>query len=106
MADRRSADAALGAEDGDGPAERRRGRPTEQFGERADHSIVATGAMMYSLTPALYQLAIEQDVVDVADDHDLRAGVAELRRLSRPATSSFRPWAFSMMMTFGVGALR
>ena len=37
-----------------------------------------SGAIRYSLTPAPHQLAVEGDVVDVADDDDLGAGVADL----------------------------
>ena len=81
VSDRRGADAALGADDRDHPPERLRARHAEQLGHRLDEVHDAKRRHQIFADPARDQLAIENDVVELAEDDHLGPGVAKLRQL-------------------------
>ena len=105
--DGRSADAALGADHRDDPAERLGARRAEQMGDRLDEFDDAERRDQIFADPARDQLAIENDVVELAKDDDLGAGVADIARVRRAARSARLGLAgASSTITLGVGALR
>ncbi len=76
--ERRGADAALGADHRDGPAEGLGGGIAEQLRDRRDHRHgIDRRDQVLAHAPA-DELAVEHHVVDVADHHHLGAGVADL----------------------------
>ena len=105
--DGRGADAALGADDRDGAADRlgvgrenspQIARTTSMRADRRDQVFADAAA---------HQLAVEHDVVDVADHDDVGAGVADLGELVEAGRACRRArLSDSIMMTFGVGELR
>ena len=76
--DGRRADAALGADHGDDPADRLGVGRREQSADRAHHVERADRRDHVVADAAPDQLAVEHDVVGAADDDDARSGVAEL----------------------------
>ena len=100
------ADAALGADDRDDAADRLGVRRREQSADRAHHVERADRRDQIVADAAPRELAIKQDVVEPADDDDARAGVAHLGKLIEAGRRSSPRLSDSMMMTFGVGAVR
>ena len=81
VSDRRGADATLGADDRDHPSQRLRARHAEQLGHRLDEVHDAKRRHQIFADPAGDQLAIENDVVELAEDDHLGPGVAKLGQL-------------------------
>ena len=104
--DGRGADAALGADDRDDAAERLGAGRAEQMGHRLDEIDHAERRDQIFADPARDQLAIEDDVVDLAEDDDLGARVAKFDSSSSCSIRTSRSAVASRTMTFGVGALR
>ena len=77
VANRARARAALRADKSDGLADRPRLRIAVQAGQGLDDLEHAYGSDQVLADAAAQQLAIEHDVVEVADDHDLGGGVAK-----------------------------
>ena len=75
------ADAALGADHGDDPADRLGFRRREQAADRAHDVDRADRRDDVVADAAAHQLAIERDVVDAADHDDAGAGVADGREM-------------------------
>ena len=78
VGDHRGADAALAADEGDGAAERLGGAVDVEVGDRLDDPHQIDGRHQVFADAAVGQTAVEFDVVDVADDDDLGAGVADV----------------------------
>src|SRR5262249_61765037 len=74
--DRGGADAALGSDHRDGAADRPRVGRGEQAGHRAHHVEHADRRHQVVAHPTAHQLAVEHDVIELADDDDAGAGVA------------------------------
>ena len=105
VADGRRADAALGADEGD-RRDRRGSRLgiVVEIGDRSPSAASARSAHQIFADAALQQLAIEHDVVDVADDEHLGARVADLGQPIELGRGSGRAAdCISTMMRFGVG---
>ena len=81
MGDRRSADAALGADHRDDAAERFGPGNAEQVGDGLDEFDRGERRDEIFADAARHQLAVEDDVVDPAEHDDLGARVAEVRQL-------------------------
>ena len=81
MRDGRGADAALGADHSDDAAERLGIGRREQAADRAHDVERGDRRDQIFADAAAHQLAIEQHVVDAADDDDAGAGVADLGQL-------------------------
>ena len=75
------ADAALGADDGDDPADRLGFRRCEQAANRAHHVDGGDRRDHIVADAAADQFAIEADVVETADDDDAGSGIADGRQL-------------------------
>ena len=78
VGDHRRADAALAADEGDGAAERLRRAVDVEVGDGPDDAHQIDRRDQVLADAAVDQPAVELDVVDVADDDDLGAGVADL----------------------------
>jgi hypothetical protein len=78
VGDGRCADAALGADDRDGASDRFGIRRVEQPGDGPHDVDHADRADEVIADAAAHQLAIEHDVVELADDDEAGAGVAHL----------------------------
>ena len=77
VGDRGRADAALGADDGDDPADRLGFRRREQVADRAHDVDRVDRRDDVVADAAAHQFAIERDVVDAADHDHAGAGVAD-----------------------------
>ena len=80
VGDHRRADATLGADEGNRMAERTGGAIDVEVGNRLDDLHQADGRHQILADAALSKSAVELDVVDVADDDYLGAGVADFRQ--------------------------
>ena len=98
------ADAALGADDGDDPADGDGLRRREQAADRAHHVEGVDRPDDVVADAAAHQFAIGRDIVGAADHDDAGSGIATVASSSRPARISLRP-SVSRMITFGVGAV-
>ena len=76
--DGRGADAALGAHDRDGAADRLGVGRREQAGDRPDHVDHGDRRHQVVAHAAAHELAIEHDVVELSDHDHARAGVADV----------------------------
>ena len=81
MGDRRGADAALGAHHRDDAADRLGAGPRNRCEIACDEFDHAERPDQIFAHSARHQLAIEHDVVDLAENDDFGAGVAILREL-------------------------
>ena len=105
MGDGRGADAALGADEGDGAADRLGFRIDEDRRDNADDIGHRDRRDDIFGNAGADQLAIEPDIVVVADDHDLDGRIAIFGKL-RAAARAIRLGSLrdSRMIRFGVGA--
>ncbi len=102
--DGRCADAALGADDRDGAADRLRARRVKQVRDRLDDVQGVDGRDQVVAHAAAREFAVEQHVVDVADDEHLRARVADLGQAVEVGEERLPVvLRFSRISTFGVG---
>ena len=105
VGDHRGADAALGADEGDGAAERLGGAIDVEVGDRLDDAHQVDRRDEIFADAALGEAAVELDVVDVADDDDLGAGVADLGQAVELGVEPVaRQLRLSTMIRFGVAA--
>ena len=105
VGDHRGADAALAADEGDGAAERLGRAIDVELADRLDdaHEVDRDDEILADAAP--HQLAVELDVVDVADDDDLGAGVADLGEAVELGCRAARGDSFdSTMIRLGVAA--
>ena len=90
VADRRRPNPSLGADDRDGAADGVGTRRPEKLGERGNEVENADRCDEVLADATAHQLAVQHDFVGMADDDDLGAGVAGLRRACRDGQAAPR----------------